>query len=129
MNTRKARLKQLDKQRRKIQETINKLEQDEFEQVELPKLKKMLNKCFKYKNSYSCPQTESDYWWKYFRVLSVDKDGVMRCLCFEQDCHGVFTMEVNKTFIYHEGIISISAQELLDAYLSFMSRANKELYQ
>lgn len=27
--------------------------------------KKLVGKCYRYRNSYSCPQTEADYWWLY----------------------------------------------------------------
>lgn len=47
----------------------------------------MAGQCFKYRNCYSCPQSEADYWWLYQIVtevvgpsakvlqFSIDKDG------------------------------------------------------
>lgn len=31
----------------------------------------LIGKCFKYRNSYSCPQDDNDYWWMYCKVLGV----------------------------------------------------------
>lgn len=45
---------------------------DFFEQEEiLPKRLAFIGKCFKYRNSYSCPQEESDYWWLWIRIIGL----------------------------------------------------------
>lgn len=34
--------------------------------------KKLVGKCFRYRNCYSCPEKPSDYWWLYMRVTKAD---------------------------------------------------------
>lgn len=38
----------------------------------LPELVAMIGSCFKCRNSYSCPKTEEDYWWIYYKVIGID---------------------------------------------------------
>lgn len=32
----------------------------------------LLGKCYRYRNCYSCPEVESDYWWMYFRIVALE---------------------------------------------------------
>ena len=36
---------------------------------------KLIGKCFRFRNSYSCPETESDYWWTYIKVIDLADEG------------------------------------------------------
>jgi hypothetical protein len=39
-----------------------------------PEYKKMEGKCFKQTNSYSCPETENDYWPIYTKIIKIEKE-------------------------------------------------------
>lgn len=54
---------------------------------------KVVGKCFRYRNSYSCPQTEADYWWLYRRVTLADKHGWLRVFDFQTDKDGKTSIE------------------------------------
>lgn len=61
---------------------------DFFEQEEIfPKRLAFVGKCFKYRNSYSCPQQESDYWWLWVKVIGV-KDEHLIVLEASKDSSG-----------------------------------------
>lgn len=68
-------------------------------------LKGFVGKCYKYKNCYSCPQEEKDYWWLYIRVKEV-KDGCLVCQTFQKDSYG-------KIIIYLEDTLN----NISDCYL------------
>ena len=53
-------------------------------------------KCFRYRNCYSCPKDESEYWWLYRRVTSVGKDGRMQVFQFQTDQYGKTEIEFDK---------------------------------
>lgn len=42
---------------------------DEKAQVELLPY---VGRCFRKRNCYSCPESDKDYWWTYYRVLRID---------------------------------------------------------
>lgn len=50
-------------------------------------------KCFRYRNSYSCPKDDSERWWLYQRVLRVTKDGWLVVFRFQTDQYGKTEIE------------------------------------
>jgi hypothetical protein len=44
---------------------LNELKSKYARTIFLPELQKLVGKCFRYQNSYSCPKTPKDYWWMY----------------------------------------------------------------
>jgi hypothetical protein len=59
----------------------------------IPGLKeKYEGKYFKYKNSYSCPETEKDYWYLYVHVVAVDSDLFCKANTFQMDKYGEITI-------------------------------------
>jgi uncharacterized protein YyaL (SSP411 family) len=49
----------------KLQAKRWKAKHEEWLRNECPKLLAMRGKVYKYRNSYSCPEKPSDYWWSY----------------------------------------------------------------
>lgn len=49
---------------------LYKLEAIEKHEFNLP----LIGKCFKYRNSFSCPETDADYWWQYEKIIGIDND-------------------------------------------------------
>lgn len=41
-----------------------------------PKRRALVGKCFKYRNSYSCPEKPSDYWWMWAKVAGEESGGI-----------------------------------------------------
>ena len=59
---------------------------------------KLIGKCFRYRNSYSCPETDADYWWIYARVTGLDEGGEPSALEFQTDKYGRTKIEVGAMF-------------------------------
>ena len=50
-------------------------------------LKQYLGKYFKYRNSYSCPEKLTDYWWLYYHAYEI-KNNHLCFRSFEKDSRG-----------------------------------------
>ena len=79
-----------DKQVEKLQKIIydarqelNKIE-DERKANEI---KPLLDKCYRYRNNYSCPEKDSDYWWIYMKIIKIDGPNVTS-MQFQTDKYG-----------------------------------------
>ena len=86
----------------------------------------LLGKCFRMRNSYSCPKSDADRWWFYCRVVQV-ADGSLKALTFQNDNQGRITIEDRTHFSalsladYEE----ISDAQFLKAWDSFLSDIQK----
>ena len=58
----------------------------------------VVGKCFRFRNSYSCPKTSADYWWLYIQVVAIDDDGDLVYWSFEQDQFDRVSIVPNHTF-------------------------------
>jgi len=67
----KREVKRLDAECGKLYKKAKELEDAIAEIEKGPALRALVGRCFRYKNSYSCPEKPSDYWWLYKRVLGV----------------------------------------------------------
>jgi hypothetical protein len=85
---------------------------------------RLIGKCFKYRNCYSCPEKESDYWWLYVRVLSVDTDGYASGVSFQHDSRGHLEIkpEVSAWIDKNGGYVPITFLEWHAALSDFMAR-------
>ena len=85
----------LEKLRRKLN-NISKEVQKESNKEDKKKakgLKQYVGQCFRYRNSYSSPSQESDYWWMYYKIISVDDYACFYMLMFQIDNSG--NIEIN----------------------------------
>jgi hypothetical protein len=72
----------------------------------------LVGKCYRYRNSYSCPQKESDYWWLYMIVLGVT-DGALICFKFQRDSEQKIEIEPDtRVPLSIEGELSDSYEEI-----------------
>jgi hypothetical protein len=79
-----------------IRNQISNIEQSEL----LPAFKmKYEGRYFKYRNSFSCPEKESDYWWMYVRVDKVDNIHWMKGITFQTDRDGKISVEQDKSIM------------------------------
>jgi hypothetical protein len=60
--------------------------------------KALIGKCFRYRNSYSLPKTERDYWWTYRKVTALGAHGRLRYFEFQTDKNGAITIEPTGSF-------------------------------
>jgi hypothetical protein len=108
-----GRREELEKQIRELSAEHNAL----VEIDERAEDRKLLGCCFKYRNNYSCPESDADYWWLYLKITSAD-DGLM-ALTFEVDKNGRITIDpchhvYRRTLL--SGYTEIKASELSKAW-------------
>lgn len=65
---------------------------------------------FKYRNNYSCPEKESDYWFDYLCVDRVEGSNLVGLL-FSKDSNGQFSIIPEHYTRHHSDHIEISADE------------------
>ena len=64
-------LEQAEHDLARAQERLRCLEEDRFEREQLPRLQAKIGSCYRFRNSYSCPAKEADYWWLYAKIVAV----------------------------------------------------------
>ena len=106
------RIEELEAQRNSLNAEIVKLQRP----AELHRAEKLVGRCFKYQNNYSCPETEADYWWMYLKVVAAD-GGNLKTLRFEADKDGRITIEPDGLYMVNtiERYEEISATEFTGA--------------
>lgn len=83
---------------------------------------KKVGKFYKYRNSYSCPQKPSDYWWKYF-APRVANGSSLTGLSFQTDCDGSSSIWANEFHAQHlGGWTEISKPEFTRALKAFQKK-------
>lgn len=55
---------------------IEKQEEARIMKEAYPEFQKLIGKCFKQQDSYSCPSKESDYWNTYRKIVSIREEAV-----------------------------------------------------
>lgn len=90
--------------------------------------KNLVGKFFKFKNSFSCPKTDEDYWWLYIKIVKVD-GSYLKCIQFQKDIYNKIKIVYNKTIPYCANMfkIEISEEEGLNAWQEIHNGVNKFL--
>lgn len=78
----------LQAERRRIHAALEQLDQADA----LEHSRALVGRYFKYRNSYSCPQKASDYWWLYARTDRLDRAGTLHGVTFQIDSRGEITV-------------------------------------
>ena len=91
--------------------------------------KKLIGKCFRYRDNYSPPENANDYWWTYARVVSVDGSGV-RVHQFDTDKYDEIAIEFNNyhnvgSFGRHNGWTSIDHAKFKSEWKKLVNRISK----
>ena len=97
MKKRPPTLRQIREADRKMEQARAKafeLRQAYESAVTLPSMRKYIGRHFKYRNSYSCPQKDTDYWWLYIRIIGVE-DGSFVALKAQTDQYGRHTVQTD----------------------------------
>lgn len=113
--------------KKELQATVKKA-LGEFEQIESAERKErnraLIGKCFKYHNSYSCPEKPADYWWLYARVAGLVEDGWLKVWTFEKNGYGKWEIEFDTT---RYGAFENYTPIPLSEFLSQWKKAVKEI--
>lgn len=96
----------LQRQASRAHEKLRAIEEAERKAVSL----KLVGRCFRFRNSYSCPSEPSDYWWLYAVVTGVGAFGHANAFMFQTDKHGKITIDARDMFT-GDGWQEIKAEE------------------
>jgi len=110
-------LKDIRSQINILHDRQNEIEEDVREKAN----KKLIGKCFKVKNCYSCPEKPSDYWWLYKRVDSTEGT-FLKVKMFQTDQYGKTTIELNNMLMSVDLSCEISHEEFNKAWSDTMSK-------
>ena len=80
---------------------------------------KLVGTYWKYRNCYSCPDKESDYWWLYVKVVKTDGRGHLTTFDFQTDKYGNVSTKQNDYQYVHllkSGYIASSEAEFTGAW-------------
>ncbi|MDB4892195.1 MAG: hypothetical protein JWL61_4050 [Gemmatimonadetes bacterium] len=95
-------------------------DREQKEQARRVELSAYAGRFFKYRNCYSCPEKESDYWWLYRAITGLADEGAyLNGWAFQRSVSGIVTIEPSQ-FGYEpdESYVEITADE-------FWAAANK----
>lgn len=121
--TRKQELERLIQSRDAAQVELWEIEKQEAEE----RNRSLIGKCFKYRNSYSCPQEDKDYWWMYMKVSGVSGTS-LRVWRFQTDKYGKVDIEPDTMFsqeMIHIGRHEIPLAEFDAAWREIMERLER----
>ena len=94
------RKKEIKKELERLAELRNELNVIEHEeQAEINK--KLIGHCYKYRNSYSCPEGPGDYWYIYAKMIGLTEDGFLEAIRFQIDKHGRIEVERENDYSNH----------------------------
>ncbi|MET3225713.1 hypothetical protein ABIE85_001460 [Bradyrhizobium diazoefficiens] len=85
-----------------------------------------VGKTFKYRNSYSCPEKPSDYWWMYSKVTHM-KDGLLYATTFQTDKYGNVHVKTNEGCYHMQGHTPIPAGEFNRAWKALRKKLDAAL--
>ena len=111
----------------KTRKEIYKQEDKLFELEIKPKMEKKIGNCYKYRNCYSCPQNDDDYWWLYVKILGVVSKGYFHTIEFQKDKYGEITIKHNSLFSLLDSFREITASEFNDAKKEMLDHVTRLL--
>ena len=111
----------------------------ELQKIAVEKAKQNIGKCFKFKNSYSLPSTENDYWFEYYKIVDIgtevytdnEKGYFYKIINVSKDCRGfikIVTETDNICYARFESsnYIEIDACEFDKQLKSFVNEITKK---
>lgn len=108
-----------------LEETINtaRAELNKIEDAEsYERNSALVGKCYKYRNSYSCPERPQDYWWLYVVVTGLERSS-LNLFMFERDINGKIEIKRNHVRSYLAGgYQEIERSELLTAWREIVAQ-------
>lgn len=123
--------------KRKLEE-IEEKERAEIIDAAWPEFEKLIGKCFKYRNSYSCPKNSSDYWWRYTKIVEINKDDLYlggidgkqvlancRAMAFQRDKYGLILINPSERNYVHSLGTEITEQAFNKAWGKIKKQINE----
>lgn len=129
--------KKVLQERLKEQREIIKAETDaeyklcqELLKIEIEENKNNIGRCFKYRNNYSCPEKDDDYWFLYLKIIGVeDKRGDYECIEFQKDSYGICQICITTKYSnFINDYVEISETEWKVAMLNHLNIVQEMLY-
>ena len=84
----------------------------------------LLGKCYKFKDCYSCPEKESDYWYVYKQYLRLEGREIL-ALCFYVDKYDKISLSLMREHGDLSGWTEIGLQEFWDEWLNLKTKISK----
>lgn len=126
MSKRQDRIAELTGKLDAMRLDLRDLQELEFEEVIAPQMRENIGRCYKYRNSYSCPSDQSDYWWMYVRVVGM-RDGCYRLLCFQRDKYKALMIRETTTDSLGDRYKPIAQAEFVAAVTPWLEAIGKEV--
>ena len=89
---------------------------------------KLVGTYWKYRNCYSCPEKDSDYWWMYMKVVKTDGRGHLTTFDFQTDKDGNVSTRQNgyqHVLLLKSGYVAISEAEFTRAWDLMLSHLHQ----
>lgn len=113
-------IEQLERQRAELNERISEIREAEAEKVSA----QLVGRCFKYRNNYSCPETDADYWWLYFKVTGFE-GARLTGVSFQRDVYGEMRVDPNAGAYNHMSeYVEVDSTEYVRARADFLTTLN-----
>jgi hypothetical protein len=112
-----AELKELERQRREINERIGEIEHERNSKETAP----YVGRFFRADNSYSCPETPEDYWQWYFHCTG-NEGRFITGFTFQRDKYGNARTEKEASLIFEShSFTEITQEEWDEAWEAFLT--------
>jgi len=115
------RLKELKAEARRIGEQIDEIETAARRETN----NKKVGRYFKTRNSYSCPEKPSDYWWLYAKCTRMNDDGFLYAFNFQTDRYGKMEVEPDRHSYHMQDYSPCSKAEFKRAWRKFQTNIAK----
>lgn len=86
---------------------------------------KKVGRYFKTRNSYSCPEKPSDYWWVYAKVTKMDDAGFLYTTEFQIDKNGDINIRFGHYSYHMQGWTEIKRSEVVNAWKRLDAKLDK----
>lgn len=86
---------------------------------------KKVGRYFKTRNSYSCPEKPSDYWYVYAKVTRMDESGYLHATQFQIDRNGDVNIRFDQHSYHMLGWTEIKRAEMLKAWKRLDAKLDK----
>lgn len=102
---------------------------EELRQLQINDMERNVGRCFKYRNSYSCPESAEDYWFVYYQIVDVTSQiGKYEAISFERNIQNEFRAFIRESFfIISSRYIEISKEEFNQARKNYLDGLTKSL--
>jgi len=86
-----------------------------------------VGKTFRTRNSYSCPEKPSDYWWLWAKVTRMDDGGMLYATTFQVDRYGSIDIKRDQCIHHAQCYTQCPAAEFNRAWKALLRLVNSTL--